>query len=421
MIRLALAAVSTLAVVGVGAVLIGGAGLGGGPGVPVADVELGAFVRTIEAEGNLEAAEATVLTAPMNLTRPARISWLAEDGRHVEAGEVVVRFDATEMTKELETGRIDRRTAESKLRKADFESESKLTGIELDAEAADKELRYASEFQSKDALVFSRVEIIESEIDQTLATHRKENADRSKAIHNKLSEADRALLEIEKRKAELAIDQARTNLSQLEISAPHAGIFVLQEHWGERPEIGSVLWRGSPVAEIPQMDKMNAKVFVLEADAGGIEEGLEVELSLESDPRSRYKGTISSVDALPTRRMRWSPVQYFPVMVELETTDPEVMKPGQRVRATLRLDARDEALSVPREAVFDLEGKKVVYRYRGGTFDPVEVELGPAALGRVVVEKGLEQGDRVALRDPTSPVEEPAEAERATASAGPLG
>ncbi|ANM30008.1 hypothetical protein ABI59_11150 [Acidobacteria bacterium Mor1] len=419
-LRIGIFAVAALAVAG-GVVMFGGSGFGAGPSVPVASVELGAFVRTIEAEGNLEAAEATKLTAPMNLTRPARISWLAEDGRHVEEGQVVVRFDPTEMTKELETGRIDRRTAESKLRKTDYESESKLTGIELDAEAADKELEYASEFQSKDAVVFSRVEIIESEIDQTLAIHRKENADKSRAIHNKLSKADRDLLEIEKRKADLAIEQAQTNLSQLEIKAPHAGIFVLQEHWGERPEIGSVMWRGSPVAEIPQMDKMNAKVFVLEADAGGIEEGLEVQLSLESDPRAVYSGKISSVDALPTRRVRWSPVQYFPVMVELDTTNPDVMKPGQRVRAVLKLDARDDALSVPREAIFELEGKKVVYRYRGGDFDPIEVELGPAALGRVVVESGLEKGDRVALRDPTSRLEEAGDADGATASAGPLG
>ena len=78
-LRIGVFAVAALAVAG-GVVMFGGSGFGGGPSVPVASVELGSFVRTIEAEGNLEAAEATKLTAPMNLTRPARISWLERTG-----------------------------------------------------------------------------------------------------------------------------------------------------------------------------------------------------------------------------------------------------------------------------------------------------------------------------------------------------
>jgi hypothetical protein len=68
----------------------------------------------------------------------------------------------------------------------------------------------------------------------------------------------------------------------------------------------------------------------------------------------------------------------------------------------LALDARPDALSVPRNAVFEKEGKKVVYKLTGGEFTPVEVTLGPAAVGLVVVEKGLAAGDTIALRDPTA-------------------
>jgi hypothetical protein len=52
--------------------------------------------------------------------------------------------------------------------------------------------------------------------------------------------------------------------------------------------------------------------------------------------------------------------------------------------------------------VFDGEdGAKIAYRETLSGFEPVQITLGPAALGRVVVESGLEEGDRVALQDPS--------------------
>jgi hypothetical protein len=41
-----------------------------------------------------------------------------------------------------------------------------------------------------------------------------------------------------------------------------------------------------------------------------------------------------------------------------------------------------------------------VYCRRGGRFVPVEVGVGPNSVSRVVITKGLERGDVVALRDP---------------------
>jgi multidrug efflux pump subunit AcrA (membrane-fusion protein) len=76
------------------------------------------------------------------------------------------------------------------------------------------------------------------------------------------------------------------------------------------------------------------------------------------------------------------------------------MKPGQRVRGTLVQD-RQDALVVPRQAVFEHEGTSIVYRRGAHGFTPVTVELGPASSGRVVVTRGLAEGDVIALRDPT--------------------
>jgi len=141
---------------------------------------------------------------------------------------------------------------------------------------------------------------------------------------------------------------------------------------------------------------------VLEADAGGLAAGLPATVTLEAQPGVEYGAKIQRVDTLARPRFRGTPVQYFGLTLRLDRTDPAVMKPGQRVSAHLKLDPRESALVVPRQAVGEQDGRKVVWRKgASGSFTPVEVALGPSGLGRVVIETGIEPGDEIALRDPT--------------------
>ena len=47
------------------------------------------------------------------------------------------------------------------------------------------------------------------------------------------------------------------------------------------------------------------------------------------------------------------------------------------------------------------DGDRVVYRREGGRFSPVPVRVGRQSISHVVVDDGLEPGDRIALRDPS--------------------
>jgi multidrug efflux pump subunit AcrA (membrane-fusion protein) len=176
-------------------------------------------------------------------------------------------------------------------------------------------------------------------------------------------------------------------------------------------------WPGRPIAEIPQLELMKAQVYVLEADAGGVEEGIKATVTLEAHPGTPFDATVRRVAAVAQRRTRWSPVQYFDIDLQLDRTDPAMMKPGQRVRATLLVQDLPDVIAVPREAIFrDEETNPYVFRQNGGDYERVDVELGPIALGRVVVESGLEGGDVIALEDPTRIAAPPA---ATTAPAGP--
>jgi RND family efflux transporter MFP subunit len=388
-----------VALLACGAALFGDRG--GSGGLPTFTVEEKPFVRLVPAEGNLKAENSTLLTLPATLRRPMRVAWLAEDGSRVKAGDPVVRFDATEMEKEMADAAADRTTNDLKVTQERAKRDAELSNLDRDAELAQLELDNAREFQKEDELIFSRHEIIESEIDGDLAEKRMEHAEDSRQTRESLSDAELQLLGIERRKAELAIDRAQEGLDALSLTAPHDGIVIFRRDWrGDTPRVGETVWGGNPLAEIPDLSSMQAEVYVLEADAGGLATGFPAEVVLEAHPERVFHATVSRVDKLAKPRRRGSPVQYFAVTLDLEETVPELMKPGQRVRATLRLDALDSALTVPRQAVFDRDGAPVVFRRSGSHFDAVPVELGPAAMGRVVVAEGLAAGDVIALVDP---------------------
>jgi multidrug efflux pump subunit AcrA (membrane-fusion protein) len=375
--------------------------------VPTVVVERGDFVRRIHAEGNLEASDATLLGPPPDVMRPLKIAWLAPEGSRVAAGEVVIRFDPTDLEEELREGKHDAATTDARIVSKSVRDEGARNNMDRDAEAASMELDYAQSFQSKDALIFSRREIVEAEIDETLARQKKEHAQQVGDVHGGLNQAELDLLAIERRKAELKITQAEAALSDLEVEAPHDGIFVLKKKWGRKPEVGQMVWGGNAVAEIPKPEVMQAKVYVLEADAGGLAPDLAATVVIDAHPDIVYEATVQQVAAIAQRRNRRVPIQYFSVTLELATTDGAVMKPGHRVQAEIRLDEQPAVLAVPRQAVFEEDGKKIVYVRRGGGFEPVEVELGSTALGRVVIESGLEGGERIALRNPTRPADDP--------------
>lgn len=391
---------AALVLAGVGAVVARGSAA---PSVPVLEVKPGPFVRRVRAEGNLKAVEAKPLTAPGS-DASYKIAWMVEDGTRVKKGDVVVRFSSLEIEKTLATSQADRSTAEQRIGKERAESGAAIRNLTRDAEQARREYETALTFQARDAEIFSRNQIIEAEIDSSLAQKREGHAVTTRSVRESVSTSNVELQGIEVRKADLKIGKAKRDMESLELIAPHDGLVVFQRDWkGDVPQIGQSVWSGFPLAELPDLSKLKAEVFVLEADAGGLTAGRPATVLLESHPDLTFEGKIQKVDTIAKPRVRGVPVQYFGVTVEIAKTDPAVMKPGERVVAQLLLGDEAEVIAVPRQAVFDRRGKKVVYRRQGRGFDAVEVKLGASAVGRVVVTEGLRAGDVIALGDPNAP------------------
>jgi HlyD family secretion protein len=369
--------------------------------VPVVEVpERETFVRRVKAEGTLQAVKATPISAPA-AERPMKIAWLAPDGSNVSEGDVVVKFDATEMERQLADSESDVDAARRQIDKVEIEREATRKNRDATAELAELEKSVSEEFELDDESILSRNEIVESTIDLELADAKARHARSVKKVEGAVAQSRLELHRIGREQAAREVDRASDGLAQLQVRAPHPGILVLARNWrGDTTRVGDTVWQGQKLAELPLVSELEASLFVLEADASSLGAGLPAKVVVEAHPETEYDAEIARVDTLAQPRHPDVPVNYFGVVLKLQRTDPQTMRVGQRVRATILLEEPD-AIVVPRQAIFDRDGVSIVYRRDGASFQPVEVTLGPASAGRVVVASGIEPGDVLALADPT--------------------
>jgi HlyD family secretion protein len=366
------------------------------------EVRTDRFVREVTARGTLKAVKATPIVVPVSAGRGQKIAALAVDGAALKAGDLVVEFDPWEAAKETADGKADLAAAQARIDKTRAEGGKTKGSLALDRDIAKEELSQSQTYQITDAQLYSRNAVIESALDRELFTRKADVAERKLVTNGRLSAADRALAEIEAGKARTKVANAEKSLQSLRIVAPHDGLLLLERKWsGETMFVGDSVWPGQKVAEIPDLSNLEAKVFVLEADAAGLKVGLSARLTIEGRPGAEFAGTVIRVDALAKPRDQLSPVKYFETVLALEKPDPSFMKPGQRVRAVVKLEEAEGVVAIPRGALFEKDGKRVAYRQEGAGFVPVEVTVGRNSVSRIVIESGLRPGDRVALRDPS--------------------
>jgi multidrug efflux pump subunit AcrA (membrane-fusion protein) len=331
------------------------------------------------------------------------VAFLARDGAHLAKGETVVEFDPYDAQKEAADGQADLTAARARIDKAKAEGSKNERALGLDRDVAKDQLDRAETFKLTDEELYSRHEIIESQLDRNLFAAKAEVAGRKLDASGKLSSAERQLGEIDASKAQLKLAIAEKGLRSLRIEAPHDGLLVLQRNWrGEVPFVGDTFWPGQKIAELPDLSELEARVFVLEADGAGLKAGLSARLVIEGRPGDEHAATVAKVEPLAKTRDYQSPVKYFEATLSLARTDPSFMRPGQKVRAVVRLEEAEDVLAIPRGAVFEKDGKRVVYRREGGRFVPAEITVGRQSISRVVLASGVSAGDVIALRDPTA-------------------
>ncbi|MDO6425755.1 HlyD family efflux transporter periplasmic adaptor subunit [Thalassotalea sp. 1_MG-2023] len=356
------------------------------------------FSIQVPAKGELFAAKATVINAPISRSGSQVLAWLAPEYAFVKQGEIIAKFDGEVMTKNKEAKLNELNMTLQDIQDKSGQLNKELTSINKDITLVGEEKTFADKFAIDDERILSKLEILESMQDSQYLGTKQEYLEWKEGNFSESSSGEMSLLEMKKNQHQTNLNMLKDSLSKLEIKAPHDGMIVYQSNWrGEKSRPGQMYWPGQKIAELPDIQEMKIKLFVAEKEAIDLTKGAPVNFLLNADVSKSFKGTVESISTYPSSIERGDPQKFFEVIVTLEKQQPSMFVPGRKVTATIIIQPPEEKLIVPLQAVFSKNNEQFVWLYTQGKFKKAPVQLGQTSLSHAVIEQGLTSGQEISL------------------------
>lgn len=213
--------------------------------------------------------------------------------------------------------------------------------------------------------------------------------------------------------ARAQFEQASSRLDELKITLANTAILSPVDGFvGKRfLDPGAFIGTNSPVASVVDIRTVRLVANLVEKDAKRVQSGTPAVVEVDAFPGEKFSGTVSRVAPVFDPATRTAEM-------EIEVPNPGYrLKPGMYARVNLTVDTRQDALSVPRNALVDLEGRTGVFvaedrkpepggdrgpapapaAARGGQGGPGAGGAAPMVARFLPVETGIRSGDQVEI------------------------
>ena len=390
--------------------------------IPTARVVEGDVPVVVHTTGELRPVRSIGLAAP-SIGGPLQILHITATGTPVKEGDVVVEFDLSEQEEKLAQAKSELAQAEQEITKlrADIvvqRAQERVTLLtarfdvrraELDSQA--NELIAAIEAK-KNLLMLEEAKGRLAQLESDLTS--RDTTDR----------ASLAVLEEKRNKARLAMETAQRNIDQMRIRAPFDGLVAVKDNdsvgaaWTGMvvPEYraGDTVWPGRQVAEVLHESGLELIAKVNEYDRAHLNAGQKAEVAVHAVQGASLPATIKNVAGASRRNdfFWFDSTRMFDVSLQV-TGNAVNLRSGLTTNVTVTGDPIKKVRYLPRQALFEQDGKPVVFVRRGRSFEPREVKISDRTEAHIVVAD-LQVGTEVALRNPL------AEEKKRGPSAGPV-
>lgn len=258
-----------------------------------------------------------------------------------------------------------------------------------------EEVHYEEAQQVSRGDVLAEIDVRQQRVDLRRANAALEEARDVFERNQALYESD-AISRAEYLSSQRALEQAESDVEQLELQiefgtvrAPINGIVT-----DRLVEPGNNVSVNERMFTIRDMDLLVVRPGVSELNLTGLEEGQTVEIKLDVYPDQTFQGSIRrifpSVDA---------ETGLFTVEVEIDQEAGQpVIRPGYLARIRFAADQREDALTVPPEAIVERDGERYLFVLNEQQ-DAVSLEsvtTGISRDGYVEIIDGVQAGDVVA-------------------------
>ncbi len=374
------------------------------PTVPTVEVKRGEFIDSLQFRGQVKALKSVSIVAPAE-AGDLQILKIAADGMQVNPGETLVEFDKTKTEQELAQFRSALKSSDAEIEQA--RAQAHLTEEE-DVTAVAK-ARYDVEAAKLDA---SKGEIV-SKIEGDEAKLKVSDAEQELQQMEEKLKSDRAINQatIESKsqagkKAAFDVQRAERALTRMILQAPSAGTISLDsvEHPdGAAPfKAGDRAWPGAPIAELPDASGLRLSARVDETERGRLALKQGVTVQLDAIPDQQFTGNIEQISTIASSDFSggWPFPRNFDLEITLNQIDPR-LRPGMTAELTVIVDRVANALIIPVQTSFQKSGETVAYLWTGSKFEERPIDVGRRSGDRILVSRGLREGDRIALKDPS--------------------
>lgn len=362
-------------------------------------VEKRSFDIEIPAFGELEAANSYMITSPPSSSMT--IEWLAPEFSYVKKGDLIVKFDPQQLSIKAQKEMFALEALNADLNLKEVENEVASFELETEQQVIDYEMDFVDTFQVDDLRVYSQLEIIDSMQNKEYLKEKSSFLDWKQDSIEEQSSGKLAVLNITKKGHMTKLERHQKSLQELEIRAPFDGLLIYAQNWrGEKPIVGQTMFPGANIAKLPDLRKIQVKLYVLDKEAINLAVEQQVSLRLDAFPDAAFTGKVIDVAAFSRSINRGDPTKYFELKVEITDGQESLLEPGRKATASIQVQAPSERLVVPIQSLINKDGQSFVAVRSAGDYQLVPVTLGEKNLHFVEVLDGLQAGQDVALSLP---------------------
>jgi len=357
------------------------------------------FRETVEATGSLEAAVAYEIGPPSARdVWQYNLSWMIPEGTNVKQGDVIARFDTTDLDDELRRHRADLETTLQTREKEERNLEVSLRQLNLDLVKAEGTLKKLDVEMAVPQELVSSIEVQQLKLERNLAQRKRDFLKEKIAFEQDLVKSKLELLDAKKEFYETKIGYSEETKEKFNVKAPVNGLVVyIPKHNGDRWEVGEGIWMLAKFLKIADISTLQVESNVLEVDSARIAVGQHSEVRVDAMPGLVLRSDISEIGRMVHEKSVQDPSKVFDAIMPLDPAKHQLegLRPGMGVQVVIETNNLPGSLTIPLDAVHsDGEGTWVEV-IEGSSFVKRPVKLGPRNAERVVVESGLEEGDTV--------------------------
>src|SRR4051812_6473333 len=348
------------------------------------------ITATITTNGKVEPARGFEAHCPPGQFTVQKV--FVKEGDQVKAGQRLVQLDDASIRQQATRSLVGMRAAEANLATLNAGGTQEdviarnydLGKAKADQDAAKRNLEAVNRLHAKGAAADAEVTAAQDKLSQATALvtslQQKSTA--------KFSQGDRGRIEAEYKDAQAAYAATQEMLKSTNIVAPFDGtVFSVPVH------DGSFVNGGEMIVQVADLKHIQVRAFVDEPEIGKLQNGLPVKINWDAIPGRTWDGKLAST---PTSIVSRGSRMVGEIVCEVDNADKKLL-PNVNVGVTVVLAQHPGALTVPREAIREEDGKKYIFVVKDNHLEKRQVKTGVANLTRIEVLEGLHAKDVVAL------------------------